>query len=53
MTDISSTEHELKGVITRFESELQEFRTGRAQISMVENIVVEVYGVKNPLVHVA
>lgn len=53
MTDISSTEQELKGVIARFESEIQEFRTGRAQISMVENIVVEVYGAKNPLVHVA
>jgi ribosome recycling factor len=53
MIDFLATEKELKNVVTHFESELQEFRTGRAQISMVENILVDAYGSKTPLMHVA
>ncbi len=53
MIDFAATEKELKNTVAHFESELQEFRTGRAQVSMVENIVVDAYGTKSPLTHVA
>ncbi len=53
MINFSATEEELKNTVAHFESELQEFRTGRAQISMVENITIDAYGAKSPLSHVA
>ncbi len=53
MIDFTKEEKELNTIIERFERNLKELRTGRAHISMVENIEVEIYGAKTPLVHVA
>lgn len=53
MIDFTKEEKDLHTIIDRFEGELKELRTGRAHISMVENIEVEAYGAKTPLMHVA
>lgn len=53
MIDFTKEEKDLNAIIDRFESDLKELRTGRAHISMVENIEVEVYGAKTLLMHVA
>ena len=51
--DVSNEEQKLHSVVARFEAEINNLRTGRAHISMVENVVVEAYGAKTPLRNVA
>lgn len=41
------------GIINHLKIELQGIRTGRATPSLVENIIVEAYGTKSPLVQLA
>lgn len=43
----------LKSVVEHFASELTKLRTGRAHPSMVEDVLVEAYGVQSPLKTVA
>ena len=53
MIDFAKEQKIFQEIIKRFEDDLKDLRTGRAHISMVENIAVEAYGVKTPLMHVA
>lgn len=40
-------------VVDHFEQELKKLRTGRASVSMLENVTVEMYGQQMPIQHVA
>lgn len=53
MADLIETEQELKEVVLKFEDDLRTIRTGRAHASMVENVLVESYGAKTPISHIA
>lgn len=53
MMDFNKDEQQLHSIIRRFEEEIKNLRTGRAHISMVEDIAVESYGTKTSLRHVA
>ncbi len=46
---LTETEDRMKGAVTSLESDLQGFRTGRANPHLVDRIVVEMYGVDMPL----
>jgi ribosome recycling factor len=52
-TDISEAKNKLEEVLTHFHDEAKKLRTGRANSSMLDNIMVEVYGQMTPLSHVA
>lgn len=53
MADLIRTEQKLKEVLLKFEDDLRGIRVAYAHASMVENILVESYGTKTPLSHVA
>jgi len=53
MIDFAKEENKLKDIVKHLEEELKELRTGRAHIGMVENIMVDAYGNKSPLVQMA
>lgn len=53
MANLAQTEQRLKKVVLKFEEDLQSIRTGKAHVSMIENILVESYGIKTPISHVA
>ena len=53
MIDFAKEEKSFQETLAHFEAELKNLRTGRAHISMVEDIIVDVYGSKMPLKHVA
>lgn len=53
MANFNITEQKLKDTVLRFEEELRSIRTGKAHASMVEDIVVELYGSKTSLSHVS
>jgi ribosome recycling factor len=46
---IATLETKLAGVAEHFSNELTKLRTGRAHPSMVEDVMVEAYGVQSPL----
>ena len=46
-------EQQFESIVSRFGEEIKDLRTGRAHISMVEGVEVEIYGAKTPLRHVA
>lgn len=50
---ISKKKPELEKSIEHFKEELGQLRTGRASVSMVENLQVDYYGAKSPLKQVA
>lgn len=50
---IALHEEELKGVVVHFEAEMAKIRTGRANPGIVENIMVECYGVPTPIKQIA
>lgn len=49
MFDIASYEAKMRQALARFEEEIKKIRTGRAHPSMLEGVMVEVYGAKLPL----
>src|SRR3989344_9536640 len=53
MADFQKLEQKLKEVAARFEESLKAIRTGRAHASMLDAVLVESYGTKMPLEHVA
>ena len=53
MFDTKAYEDKMVQAIERFESELRKIRTGRAHPSMLESVLVEVYGTRMPLNQVA
>ncbi len=53
MFDLNSSKKEMQSVVDRLEEELKQFRIGRATPSLVENIVVEVYGNRMPVSQLA
>lgn len=53
MFDTKVYEDKMVQAIERFESELRKIRTGRAHPSMLEGVLVEVYGTRMPLNQVA
>src|SRR3989344_9487800 len=50
---ISKKEPEFAKATDYLKSELSTLRTGRASAALVENIEVELYGAKTPLMHMA
>ena len=48
-TTLQELENATKAVTAHFGSELQKLRTGRAHPSMIEDVLVEAYGVQSPL----
>lgn len=50
---IEEAKQKLTQAVEHFESELKKLRTGRASVSMLENVQVEVYGQAMPLQHTA
>lgn len=53
MADLKKAQKKLDEVIQKFHGDLLGIRTGRAHISMVEGILVDSYGSKVPISHVA
>lgn len=53
MFDTDPYEDKMTGAIMHFEEELKKVRTGRSHPSMLEGVLVEVYGQKMPLNQVA
>ncbi len=51
--DIKNLEIKFKETVSRFEEDLKNIRTGRAHTSIVEGLIVDVYGAKMPLSHIA
>jgi len=51
--DLTSFEKRMKGAYEMLEKEFQGLRTGRASVNLLDNVVVEVYGSKVPISHVA
>ena len=52
-TDISAVTDKAKAALTHFEDELKKIRTGRANPSMLDGVMVEAYGTPTPLNQVA
>lgn len=50
---ISDTEDGMKKAIERFKAELSKIRTGRANLSLLDNVKVDYYGTPTPLNQVA
>lgn len=50
---ISKKEPEFAKAIEHMKNELSSLRTGRASAGLVENLMVELYGVQTPLLHMA
>ncbi len=50
---VNDTEQRFKQAVEHFKSETNKLRTGRAHPSMVEDVMVEAYGVKTPLKQLA
>lgn len=50
---IDEAELKIEEAIEHFSENLKKLRTGRANVSMLDNIVVEVYGAPTPLKHIA
>jgi ribosome recycling factor len=53
MIDFNKEEKNLADTVSQFEGDLKNLRVGRAHISLVEDIMVESYGAKSPISHVA
>lgn len=53
MIDFTKEEKELKNILAFFTEDIKQVRTGKASSSLVENILVDSYGVPTPLQHVA
>lgn len=53
MANFKKTQEKLDEIIKRFQNDLVGIRTGKAHISMVDEILVDSYGSKMPLSHVA
>ena len=53
MANLNQVEQKFKDTLTKFNDELLTIRTGKAHASMVEDIVVDSYGSKTPISHVA
>lgn len=51
--DLKDFDKRMKGAFEVLEKELQGLRTGRASVNLLDNVVVEVYGSKVPISHVA
>ncbi|MGL4588994.1 MAG: ribosome recycling factor [Mycoplasmatales bacterium] len=50
---INETEQKMNKVITHLENELDKIRTGRANPSMLDTVMVEAYGMMTPIAQVA
>lgn len=48
---LDTHESECKSAVAAFKRDLQKMRTGRASGSLIENVVVDYYGNKTPVVH--
>lgn len=53
MFDTAKYEKRMDQAVAHFEEEIKKLRTGRAHSSMLDGVMVEVYGSKMPLSHVA
>lgn len=53
MYDFSEIKNKTEELKNRFKNEIVSLRTGRATPALVENILIDSYGVKTPLKHVA
>lgn len=53
MIDFNKEEQEFNIINKKFEEELKKLRVGRASISIVENIMADVYGVATPMQHIS
>lgn len=53
MIDFNKEEKEFKNLVLGFENEIKKIRAGRASASVLENILVDSYGSRTPLMHVA
>lgn len=53
MTIIDQKKDQFESAISHFKNELNSIRTGRAHPSLVENLVVDYYNVKTPLLQLA
>lgn len=53
MADLTKTEQKLKETILKLEDEFQSIRVGKAHVSMVEDILIESYGAKTSISHIA
>ena len=53
MANLNQTEQKLKNAVLKLEEDLRGIRTGKSHASMVEDILVESYGEKVPVSHVA
>ncbi len=53
MIDFPKEEKEIKNILTFFNEDIKQVRTGRASASLVENIQIESYNSMMPLQHVA
>lgn len=51
--DKADLERRMKGAVTAYKSDLGGLRTGRANVSLLDPVIVEVYGSKTPLNQVA
>lgn len=51
--DLTSFDKRMKGAFEMLEKEFQGLRTGRASVNLLDNVVVEVYGSKVHISHVA
>lgn len=52
-TELEQAKQKMKQALDHFKSELKKIRTGRANPQMLEGVMVEVYGQKMPLEHIA
>jgi len=52
-SDISAVTEKAKGALSHFEDELKKIRTGRANASMLDGVMVEAYGTPTPINQVA
>lgn len=53
MIELNKRRVDFERGVERFREDIKSLRTGRANGSMVENILVEAYGVPTPMIHVA
>jgi ribosome recycling factor len=53
MFDTKPYEQRMNQALAHFETEIKKLRTGRAHAGMLDNVHIEVYGVKMPLAHAA
>ena len=51
--DIKNLEIRFKEILSHFENDLKNIRTGRAHTSIIEDLAIDVYGSKMPLSHIA